>query len=134
MESGRGAVNDIAGANLFRAGLEKVLHGGFPVPGPPPEDREDGADADVHVDVRGAVERIVYDDVLTVVDEFARDRDEVVHLLAGQADDRAGVIDRAADDVVRKLVETILADYLGELAVPNYITLDNRTFRNVAAD
>ena len=62
----RRAVDHVAGGELLRAAVAgrrrwdrriaaSVRHG---------EDREDRADADVDVDVRGAVERIEHDDVL----------------------------------------------------------------------
>ena len=93
----RRAVNDVSGSHLLGAILEAVFEARFGrVVALEAIDREDGADADVDVDVRGAVERVEEQHVVAGV-VFGRHDDAVVLLGAHQGE--ATVLANGADDL-----------------------------------
>jgi siderophore synthetase component len=68
--------------------------------------REDGADRDVHIDVRAAIERVEHEHVLAV--RIARgDRDDLVVLLARHHADMAARLDAADERAVRHVIELL---------------------------
>ena len=71
------------------------------------EDREDGADADVDVDVAGAVERVEDDDVLAVLRGRAATTIGLVVLLGGHDGDVAAAAQAVQQRLVGEHVELL---------------------------
>ncbi len=57
-------VDEVSGGHLHVAGLETILNIAVVTRSNPPVNRENRTDADVHVDVRGAVERVEQQDIV----------------------------------------------------------------------
>ena len=105
-EHRRGAVEDVAGRHLLRAGLQdgRDRIGDRRLVA---EDREDRADADRDVEVRRAVERIEDHAVLSALAAAAENRRLLV-LLRGDDGDGAAVAEARHQDVVGDDVELLL--------------------------
>ena len=99
-------VHDVAGGELAAARLETIPHRAAPFGGDARQDREDGPDVDVRVDVRRAVERI---EIHYVAPHRLAgwNRDDVLVLLRGQHRELPGLAQDPVDRVARELVQLL---------------------------
>ena len=123
-QHGGRAVDDVAGGDLAVAGLKHIDHRvaisfGVRLTA---QDREDRADADVDVDVAGAVERIEDDHVLAMP-AVALDDDRFLVFFRGHDGDVAAVAQTVQQRLVRKHVELLhgLALHVGSFRRTQHI-------------
>ncbi len=101
------AVRGVAGADLGGARLQEVFVARRGDVVRAAQHREDGADRDVHVDVRAAVQRIEQQQIVAAL-EGVGNRLAVVHLFRRQAGEVAAPGVGFEQDVVRQHVELLL--------------------------
>jgi len=115
-QHGRRTVDRIAGAHLLGAGLQEVFGDRSAAGDRRLQDREDGADRDVDVDVRRTVERVEHQQVLAER-VLVGDRIEFVHFLGRHAGEVAAPLVGADHDVVGDDVELLLRFALHVLGI-----------------
>src|SRR5690606_1860620 len=101
-----GSVERVAGSDLFRARLQ-IVGGRRRAAALIAQYGEDGADGHVHLDVRGAVERIEHQQV-TAAPQLALDRDGLFVLFGEHAGDEAAPFAVVDEELVREHIEAVL--------------------------
>ena len=105
-QHGARAVHDVAGAQLAVSRLQAVLKRAAAFARHASQHREDGADIDVGVDVRRAVQGVEVEHVLAR-GLILRRRHDVLVLLRDQHGELAGPAQHAVERLVRELVEPL---------------------------
>src|SRR3954471_12471265 len=100
-------VEGVPRTDLPRAGLEEGVQPGGAIARWPPQDREDGADGDVDVEVRGAVERVEDEEVLAARMPEGNGMWRI-HLLGDHPREMAAPFAGGDEDLVGEEVEVLL--------------------------
>src|SRR4051812_1154734 len=106
-QHGRRPVECVPRTDLSRARLEEGVQAGSAVARRPPQDGEDGADGDVHVEIRGAVERVEDEEVLAA--RMAEGNGmRRIHLLGHHPGEMPSPFAGGDEDLVGEEVEVLL--------------------------
>ncbi len=105
-QGGLRTVDRIAGRDLARSWLQEIAHLQLAAVVGSRQDREDGADGDVDVDVAGAVEGVEQQQVGSP--GAARDRMQLLHLFGGRAGQHAAAFGGGEQHVVGQDIQLLL--------------------------
>ncbi len=102
-----GAVDHIAGSDLFVAGLEHVFEFTASAGADLLDNGEDRTDRNVHIDIGRAVEWVEQETIFTALEPFG-DLDDIRLFFGCHSAEPAAVIDSFNDDIVRDDVQLLL--------------------------